>query len=63
MSGVTCHVSRVMCHVSHVKKKLRMWFGYWVEGMLSMGPTLSSYFVYPSQLLGDMGALTASRTN
>ena len=43
MSRVTCHMSRVTC----VKKKLKKWTKLWslsVEGLLSTGPTPSSFY-------------------
>ena len=44
MSHVICHMSRVTCHVSHV---LIFFFTKWwslsVEGLLSTGPTPSSF--------------------
>ena len=50
---VMCHVSRVMCHMSHVTSQvshvnfffffLTKWWSLWVEGLLSMGPTPSSF--------------------
>ena len=56
VSRVMCHVSPVMCHLSLVKKNYNIFFifysalKYWtkgwsqlVEGLLSTGPTLSSY--------------------
>ena len=57
MSGVICHVSGVMrqvsrvrclvscvrCHVKHIFFGAGTWFGYSVEGLLSMRPTTSSF--------------------
>ena len=59
VSPVTCHLSHVTCHLSHVKifsserffiikKKIlkKTWTKRWswlVEGLLSIGPTLSSF--------------------
>ena len=42
MSHVTCHVSHVPCHVSHLTFFLH-WLSLLVEGLLSTGPTLSSF--------------------
>ena len=48
---VTCHVSHVTCHVSHVTCHCRniyfftVWWSYSVEGLLSTGPTPSSFFI------------------
>ena len=55
VSRVTCHVSHVTCHVSQlffvfvflsfffIEKKLKKWWSLSVEGLLSTGPTPSSY--------------------
>ena len=50
VSRVTCHVSRVTCHVSFF---LLLFFFFWtkwwsllVEGLLSTGPTPSSFHPY-----------------
>ena len=47
VSCVTCHVSHVTCHVSHVMCHF-FWTKWWslsVEGLLSTGPTPSSFEV------------------
>ena len=52
MSHVTCHMSRVMSHVSRVtchmslffySFSLTKWWSFLVEGLLSTGPTPSSF--------------------
>ena len=54
VSRVTCHVSHVTCHVSHVTCHMShilfiffifwtMWWSLSVEGLLSTGPTPSSF--------------------
>ena len=51
VSCVMCHVSRVTCHVSHVTCQMALfcffnrtkWWNYSVEGLLSTGPTPSSF--------------------
>ena len=48
VSHVTCHVSHVTCHMSHVTFFLLLffWTKWWsllVEGLLSTGPTPSSF--------------------
>ena len=43
MSCVRCHVSGVTCNMSHVTFFLNKWWSYSVEGLLSMGPTPSSF--------------------
>ena len=54
VSRVTCHVSRVTCHVSHVTIFFFIlfifflrtkWWSLLVEGLLSMGPTPSSFLI------------------
>ena len=45
MSRVTCHMSRVTCHMAHFFF-LTMWWSLLGEGLLSTGPTLSSFFLY-----------------
>ena len=52
VSHVTCHVSHVMCHVSHVTFFyffifLPRGWSFLVEGLLSTGPTPSSYTLKP----------------
>ena len=47
VSHVTCHMSHVMCHMS----LLFFWTNLWslsVEGLLSTGPTPSSFYLYPT---------------
>ena len=50
MSHVTCHKSHVTCHVSHVTCHMSFfwtnWWILWVEGLLSTGPTPSSFQVF-----------------
>ena len=50
MSGVTCHLSLVRCHMSGVTCKtffflfsVTKWWSLFVQGMLLMGPTPSSF--------------------
>ena len=50
LSCDTCHVSHVICHVSHatfcflhIIIILLLLYSQWVEGLLSTGPTLSSF--------------------
>ena len=47
VSHVTCHRSHVMCQVSHVMCQVSLflfkWWSLLVEGLLSIGPTLSSF--------------------
>ena len=40
-----CHVSHVTCHVSHVLCRTK-WWSLSVEGLLSKGPTPSSFLTY-----------------
>ena len=56
MSHVTCHMSHVACHMSHVTshmsyvKEFKKWTKWWsllVEGLLSTGPTSSSFYCPP----------------
>ena len=66
MSGVTSYVSRVTCQVSAVSCRVSgvtchyvfvlfsfqtKWLGKSVEGLLSMGPTLSSYICFTTASL------------
>ena len=53
VSHVTCHVSHVMCHVSHIVCHMSFIYIYFfldkvmelvVEGLVSTGPTPSSFF-------------------
>ena len=42
--SVKCHLSHVMCHMSCVPLWKWTWWSQSVEGLLSMGPTLSSLY-------------------
>ena len=46
MSCVTRDMSRVTCHMSHVTSRCHMW-SLSVEGLLSTGPTSSSFYCPP----------------
>ena len=53
---VTCHMSHVTCHMSHVTCHyyyyfLTQWWSLSVEGLLSTGPTLSSFLLPTWQVL------------
>ena len=53
MWHVTCHVSHIMCHMSQVTFTSFLCWSYLVEGLLSIGPTLSSLFLtasYPTRV-------------
>ena len=56
VSHVTCHMSHVTCHVSHVTFFLLLffctiWWSLSVEGLLSTGPTPSSFGLCHSLLM------------
>ena len=51
VSLVTCHVSLVTCHVSRVTCHMSLffrtkWWSLSVEGLLSTGPTQSSFYLF-----------------
>ena len=70
VSCVTCHVSRVTCHVSHVTCHVSRvtcfffcffwikWSSLSVEGLLSTGPTPSSFISYI--VIGSFNGLLTS---
>ena len=45
MSGVRCHVSRVTCNI-FLKYFFTKWWNFSGEGLLSTGPTPSSFYTY-----------------
>ena len=67
MSRVTCHVSRVTCHLSHVTCQIIFFFLDKVvklvrEGLLSTGPTPSSFMSCTLVHLG-WGNILQKKTN
>ena len=65
VSHVMCHMSHFTCHVSHVNFFLFFFLTKWwilsVEGLLSMGPTPSSFFERASEALKSTGKSVLSR--
>ena len=67
VSHVTCHMSRVTCHVSNVTWHMfcfflffflrTKWWSLSVEGLLSAGPTPSSYFPCSKTICVPSGSL------
>ena len=49
VSGVMCQVSSVRCQIIKKKKKMKKWWSSSVEGLLSTGPTPSSFLRYPQE--------------
>ena len=52
LSRVICNVSRVRCHMSHFFFGIK-WQSLSVEGLLSMGPTMSSFYSYSYFILSQ----------
>ena len=60
---VTCHISHVMCHMSHVTCHMSCvrsniffkWWSYLAEGLLSTGPTRTSFFNQPLLVMRSLG--------